>query len=184
MPGMAATVSWNYSRKSDKNLASDSSVCTMRISPQPPPARYSCCTVKRYKRNHQSTQFSNPSPFHSFQQRSAPSQRLHERFDDSATVHKSCEVFWAHLMKMVGCFRGQQVSTCTCVCVCKLPSGAPFSGDAMVDYALQDADEPEVQRLRAALRAKEHCIDRQEEELRTCRQRINNLEVSWGPAAK
>lgn len=54
----------------------------------------------------------------------------------------------------------------------------------MVDYALQDADEPEVQRLRAALRAKEHCIDRQEEELRTCRQRINNLEVSWGPAAK
>ena len=50
----------------------------------------------------------------------------------------------------------------------------------MVDYAL----EPEVQRLRAALRAKEHCINRQEEELRTCRQRINNLEVFWGPAAK
>ena len=54
----------------------------------------------------------------------------------------------------------------------------------MVDYALQDADEPEVQRLHAALRAKEQCIDRQEEELRTCRQRIINLEVSWGPAAK
>ncbi len=68
--------------------------------------------------------------------------------------------------------------------VCKLPSGAPASGDAMLDYALQDADEPEIQRLRAALRAKEQCIDRQEEELRTCRQRINNLEVSWGPAAK
>jgi len=52
----------------------------------------------------------------------------------------------------------------------------------MVDYALQDADEPEVQRLHAALRAKEQCIDRQEEELRTCRQRIDSLEVSWGSA--
>jgi len=64
-----------------------------------------------------STQFSNPS----FQQRSAPSQRLQERFDDSSTVHKSREVFWAHLMKMTGCFRGQQVSTCTCVCASSHP---------------------------------------------------------------
>ena len=54
----------------------------------------------------------------------------------------------------------------------------------MVDYALQDADEPEVQRLRAALRAKEQSVDRQEEELRTCRQRINHVEVSWQSAAK
>lgn len=54
----------------------------------------------------------------------------------------------------------------------------------MVDYALQDADGPEVQRLQAALHAKDQSIDRQEEELRTYRQRINHLEVSWELAAK
>ncbi|DBA78675.1 TPA: hypothetical protein ACH3X1_008590 [Trebouxia sp. C0004] len=80
-------------------------------------------------------------------------------------------------MKMISCFRGQQVSTCTCA-LCKFPRNAPASGNATVHYLLQDADEPQVQRLREALRAREQCIDRQEEELRTCRQRISNLEVS------
>ncbi|DBA88529.1 hypothetical protein WJX79_010666 [Trebouxia sp. C0005] len=51
-------------------------------------------------------------------------------------------------MKMISCFRGQQ-----------------------------NVSEPEVQTLRVALRAKEQRIDRQEEELRTCWQRINNLEA-------
>lgn len=52
----------------------------------------------------------------------------------------------------------------------------------MIVFVLQNADEPELQRLHEELRAKKHCIDRQEEELRTCRQRIDSLEVSWGSA--
>lgn len=80
-------------------------------------------------------------------------------------------------MKMLSCFRGQQVSTLY-LCLCKFPRGEPASGNAMIVFVLQNADEPELQRLHEELRAKKQCIDRQEEELRTCRQRIDNLEVS------
>lgn len=84
-------------------------------------------------------------------------------------------------MKMISCFRGQQVLTCAYVCA---SSHAGNQFQAVVPYALQNVSEPEVQTLRVALRAKEQRIDRQEEELRTCWQRINNLEVSRGRLPK